>query len=83
MFRCSLDNLIRDYTSTASAIPYAYKIRESFATSPISGKRNYEILQYETDGYYVRDKDGAFEKKEIASEESKIENKLLQSNIMV
>ena len=33
-------------------IPYAYKIRKKFETSPISGKRDYNILKYELDNFY-------------------------------
>lgn len=33
------------------AIPYAYKLRNNFPTSPISGKRDYETIKYETEGY--------------------------------
>lgn len=34
-------------------VPYAYKLREKFPTSPISGKRDYETLKYETEGYLI------------------------------
>ena len=78
-----IDSMLRENAASKNAVPYAYKIRDGFATSPISGKRNYEILQYETEGYFIKDKDGHFEKTTIISEESKIENKLLQSNIIV
>lgn len=33
--------------------PYAYKIRKSFSTSPISGKRDYETLKYETKDFIM------------------------------
>lgn len=32
-------------------LPYCYKIRENFSTSPISGKRDYSSLVYETEGF--------------------------------
>ena len=35
-----------------SYLPYAYKIRDNFSTSPISGKRDYNILKEETEGFY-------------------------------
>lgn len=34
-----------------SNLPYCYKIRDSFSTSPISGKRDYASLIYETDDF--------------------------------
>lgn len=53
-----------------SAIPYAYKVREKFPTSPISGKRDYETLKYETEDYIFIDDNTLFIKQNIISEES-------------
>ena len=39
-------------------MPYAYKVRKAFSTSPLSGKRDYAILQYEKDGFYMFDDRG-------------------------
>lgn len=38
-------------------VPYAYKLRDNFPTSPISGKRDFETLKYETDNYIVIEND--------------------------
>lgn len=73
-------NLKKDATNP-NAIPYAYKIRNSFETSPISGKRDYAILRFETDGYLRFNEQGVLEPIEIISEESKEQNDLLQSKI--
>ncbi len=53
-----------------SAVPYAYKVRDKFPTSPISGKRDYETLKYETDDYIFVDNKTLFIKQNIISEES-------------
>ena len=47
-----INNTLKLKYNNTSYLPYAYKVRKSFATSPISGKRDYAILQYETDGFY-------------------------------
>lgn len=62
-------------------VPYAYKIRDSFPTSVISGKRAYELLCFETDGYLKMDSDGEFKEIEIISEESFNNNNILKSKI--
>lgn len=54
-----------DYT----AVPYAYKFRDSFDTSPISGKRDYESLKYETEGFIIVTEE-RLETIKIESEES-------------
>ena len=58
-------------------IPFAYKIRDSFDTSPISGKRDSESLKYETDGYIIFI-DGLQMEQNIDSEESKHTNDFIQ-----
>lgn len=61
-----------DYT----AVPYAYKFRDSFDTSPISGKRDYESLKYETEGF-VRVVEEQEESIKIESEESQSINSFI------
>lgn len=57
------------------AIPYAYKLRDKFPTSPISGKRDYETLKYETEDYLQITEDG-ITTVSIVSEESKKDNEI-------
>ena len=76
-----IDELLKNTLKNKNAIPYAYKIRDSFNTSPISGKRDYASLKYETDGFYVCDENGKFLPITIDSEESKSRNELLESRI--
>ena len=45
-----IDDLMQKYKGT-SYMPYAYKVRKSFSTSPLSGKRDYNILKTEIDGF--------------------------------
>lgn len=59
-----------------AAIPFAYKVREKFPTSPISGKRDYETLKYEVDGYLKFDDSNKIYNISIDSDESKIENEV-------
>lgn len=73
----------RAYFANPSAIPYAYKPRESFATSPISGKRDYAVLSFEKEGYLRIKENGEIERIRIESKESAKDNELLQSNITV
>ena len=58
-------------------IPFAYKIRQKFDTSPISGKRESESLKYETEGYYII-VDNLIYPTKIESEESKHPNEFVQ-----
>ena len=58
------------------AIPFAYKIRDKFPTSPISGKRDYETLKYEVDGYLKFDGAGEIYNIFIDSDESQMENEV-------
>lgn len=78
-----IDATLRKDSKNANEIPYAYKVRDSFSTSPISGKRDYEILKFETDGYLKFDEDGNLIPTKIISEESKEHNELLKSKILV
>ena len=78
-----IDTTLKNDNDNPNSIPYAYKIRESFDTSPISGKRDYAILKFETDGYYRFNEYGILEQVEIVSEESKEKNDLLHSKILV
>ena len=78
-----IDTTLKKDNTNESAIPYAYKLRDSFETSPISGKRDYAILKYETDGYVRFNKQGELEPIEIVSEESKEKNDLIHSKILV
>ena len=43
---------LKKHFSNPSYIPYAYKIRKKFETSPISGKRDYNILKKELNNFY-------------------------------
>ncbi len=63
--------------SNPEAIPFAYKLRDSFPTSPISGKRDYETLKYETEGYLQITEKG-ISMLSIESEESKKDNEIEQ-----
>ena len=78
-----LDAYLKAVSKNPSEIPYAYKIRDSFATSPISGKRDYEILKFETDGFLMLNEFGNFEPVTIEPEESKTKNELLHSQILI
>ena len=78
----SIDDSLRKNV-TKNQIPYAYKIRESFATSPISGKRDYAILKYETNDYLMLNEFGNFEAVNIDSLESKEINDLVHSKILI
>ena len=78
-----IDATLKKDNTNESSIPYAYKLRDSFETSPISGKRDYAILKYETDGYVRFNKQGELEPIEIVSEESKEKNDLIHSKILV
>lgn len=61
--------------SNPEAIPFAYKLRDKFPTSPISGKRDYETLKYETEDYLqITGKEIC--KISIDSEESKKETEI-------
>ena len=78
-----IDMSLKKDNNNTSSIPYAYKVRDSFATSPISGKRDYAILQYETDGYLKFNSEGKLELIDIISEESKHENEIINSKILI
>ena len=58
-------------------LPFAYKIRKSFDTSPISGKRDSESLKYETEGFTTFEEGLQFETV-INSEESEHTNDFIQ-----
>lgn len=78
-----IDMTLKESFDNPNYIPYAYKVRDSFSTSPISGKRDYAILQYETDNYLKINELGEFELIEINSEESKTQNEIIQSEITI
>ncbi len=78
-----IDSSLRKDCDNKNAIPYAYKLRDAFDTSPISGKRDYAILKCETDGYIKFNENGELELVEITSKESKEHNELLRSKILV
>jgi len=61
--------------SNEEAIPFAYKLRDKFPTSPISGKRDYDTLKYETEDYIKITDQGSIYTS-LESEESKIENEI-------
>lgn len=78
-----IDTTLRTNITNINEIPYAYKVRDNFDTSPISGKRDYAILAYETDGYLKIDEKGDLISIKIISEESKTNNDLVKSKILV
>ena len=78
-----IDATLKVNIKNSNAIPYAYKLRDSFATSPISGKRDYAILKYETDDFLKVDENGDIIPITIDSKESKESNDLVKSRIMV
>ena len=78
-----VDSTLKKGSQNKNSIPYAYKIRDSFETSPISGKRDYAILKYETEGYLKFNEHGIIEPVEIISEESKEKNDIVHSRILV
>lgn len=78
-----IDSYLKANIKNPHAIPYAYKIRDSFSTSPISGKRDYAILRYETDGYLKFNDEGNLEQIDIYAEESKTNNDIIKSKILV
>ena len=78
-----IDLSLKSTLENGNAVPYAYKIRDSFATSPISGKRDYAVLAYETDGYIQFDEKENIKSIEIYSEESKKHNDIVNSKILV
>ncbi|MEG2251350.1 MAG: class I adenylate-forming enzyme family protein [Bacilli bacterium] len=61
--------------SNEEAIPFAYKLREKFPTSPISGKRDYETLRYETEDY-IQVTDQGIIHTSLDTEESKTDNEI-------
>ena len=75
-----IDKKLRISSENKNAIPYAYKIRDSFSTSPISGKRDYAILQYERDNF-IRIIEDKIEYCTIESEECRQKNALVFSKI--
>ncbi len=64
-----------DEFTNKEAIPYAYKLRDKFPTSPISGKRDYETLKFETEDYIQVTQEG-ITAISIVSEESKKDNEI-------
>ena len=70
------DALKLKYNNTCY-MPYAYKVRNKFSTSPISGKRNYAILQYETDGFYRVDENNTLQSVSLNKEE-KVKKRVLK-----
>ena len=79
----TIDLTLKSSLDNGNAIPYAYKVRDSFTTSPISGKRDYAILAYETEGYVRFDEQENIIPIRINSEESKKNNDLIHSKILV
>lgn len=54
-----INKILKEKFGNTSSLPYAYKVRETFSTSPISGKRDYNILKNETEGFYrINENDG-------------------------
>lgn len=65
------------YNNT-SYMPYAYKVRKAFSTSPISGKRDYSILQFETDDFYKFNSNGDLEPIVIEGNKKDVKKKCLK-----
>lgn len=57
-----INEKLKKHFSNSSYIPYAYKIRKKFATSPISGKRDYNILKFELEDFYRINENNELEK---------------------
>lgn len=64
-----INKLLQDKFGSEKYIPFAYKIRSSFDTSPISGKRETANLPYETDDYYKLNSSGDFDRISLYSDE--------------
>lgn len=47
-----INKKLKEVFSDSNYIPYAYKIRNKFETSPLSGKRDYKTLEFETKDFY-------------------------------
>lgn len=47
-----INKKLQQHFSDPNYIPYAYKIRKKFETSPLSGKRDYNILKFELTDFY-------------------------------
>lgn len=60
-----LKERLKEKFDDLSYLPYAYKIRKSFATSPISGKRDYKTLESETQDFYIINENNEPEKKDL------------------
>ena len=61
-----------------------HKVRDGFDISVISGKRDYAILNYETEGFVkIDDRGNIVPIDHLDSEESKVKNDLIHSKIKV
>lgn len=78
-----IDTKLKEELTNESSIPYAYKVRDGFGLSPISGKRDYAILVYETDDYYKVDDNGEVYTTKVISEESQKNNDIVKSKILI
>lgn len=78
-----IDTKLKEELTNESSIPYAYKVRKGFDLSPISGKRDYAILVYETDDYYKIDENGEVYTTSVISEESQKNNDIVKSKILI
>ena len=77
-----INEVIKKSFDNPNAIPYAYKIRESFDTSPISGKRDYVNLAYETEGFLKLDDNNNLYPINLQYSSSK-DKSLLKSKILI
>ncbi len=77
-----INEVLKREMDNPNAIPYAYKIRNSFATSPISGKRDYASLVYETTGFVKLDEEDNLQNIDLDVSEN-IEDSILKSKIFV
>ncbi len=78
----NINNILTNKFDNPNYIPYAYKVRDKFSTSPLSGKRDYGILQYEDDGYYQFNSHGTIEEISLKDSIKKDSKQLTKKRIL-
>lgn len=66
-----INKKLQQHFSDPNYIPYAYKIRKKFETSPLSGKRDYNILKFELTDFYKINKNNEIEIVDLKSKTKK------------
>ena len=66
-----INKKLHQHFSDPNYIPYAYKIRKKFETSPLSGKRDYNILKFELTDFYKINKNNEIEIVDLKSKTKK------------